>query len=169
MIKFFLIPIFTWQDELVAQIGLLEKKQNKIEQVLANNKSNVQINKALADELEKTKPLFASFESETNFKLNQQKLIERLLAKHKISLQNIGWQALTELVEQSVVRYPLKLTIKGESIDIINFMTEIESHLQLIEIADFNFSLKGQQDESLGRTIGYMTLNVFADNSGLSQ
>ncbi|WP_143764320.1 hypothetical protein [Cognaticolwellia mytili] len=166
IVKFLFLPIITWQDELIAQITQLEKKQNKITQVLANNASNLGLNKALGIELEQVRPLFATFKSVASFKLEQQKLIEKMLAKHKLTLQDIGWQTLTMLPSLSKSRYPLKLTVKGKTIDIINFTAELETYQQFIEISKFNLSLKGQQNNNLGRINGRITLNVFANDVG---
>ena len=160
-IKFVIVPIFSWQATQWADLQRLEQKQYKISQVLQQQNSNSQVNAALTVALNQAKPLFFPDQLETDFKLTQQKILEALLDKHDLKLQNIGWETSTRLTDLDLVRYPIKLSLMGKGINIIEFITAIESKRQYIQVHDFNLSFKGQGDKNLGRITGSMTLHLF--------
>lgn len=161
--KFLVVPIIEWQNAMVAEIRLFEKKQHKISSVLKNNAYNKQLNKDLNAELEKINQLFYPFQTDAAFKLAQQKEIEALLAKHKLILENIGWKVSSVFAAVSVIQYPVKIAINGKSTDIINFIGELDKYEKYIEVVNFNLSFQGQNNQQLGRLTGNLSLNLFAN------
>lgn len=167
MAKFIVVPIFTWQDTIIAEITLLNKQQHKINSVLEQSSGNGQLLEQVNRVLTQAEPLFTPFKDEASFKLEQQQMIEALLVKYQLRSQNIGWEASKSFDEISVIRYPITLVLSGNSTDIIEFLAALESMSQLIEIASMNVSLKGQRDKKLGQiTNGNLTLYLFADQQG---
>lgn len=163
IIKIIIVPVFEWQNELITDIVLLVKKQNKIENVLSQYEKNKKQNELLSMELSKTQQLLFPNQSETDFKLTQQKMLEALLAKHNMKSQNMGWQTYSVLSELSATRYPIKMNITGKHSNLINFVSDIENNKPLIELNSFNVSFKGQREQNLGRITASLTLYLYAD------
>jgi len=161
--KMIIVPIFDWQNALVAEITLLEKRQNKITHVLGKHSHNEQENNELTIELDKLTTIFFPLQTEADFKLTQQKMLESIMAKHTLKSQNIGWQTAKILPEISAIRYPIKMSIEGKHINLINFISDIETSTQHLEIIDFNVSFKGQREKGLGRVTGSLTLYLYAN------
>lgn len=165
IVKFIVTPAIEWQNEILADIQLLEKKKNKVANVLAKrDKSTIDYKKLSAFVEQGNKVLFP-YQQEAAFKLSQQKALESLLTKHNLRVQNIGWQVSTIQEELSVIRYSIQIRFSGESINAIKFMAAIESQEYLIDIKDFNVSLKGQKDQTLGRIDGQVSLYLYVTNS----
>lgn len=163
--KFVVVPVIDWQSNIIADIRLLEKKQAKITTVIATQDDNQKIGVKLSNIIAHVDTLFFPYQGESAFKLSQQKMLEALLAKHELKSQNIGWGIITPLDELSAVRYQLQMRFSGSSINVIEFISALESHPQLIDVIDFNLSLKRQRDEYLGTMSGRMTLHLYADNT----
>jgi len=161
VIKFVVLPVFAWQDNLLAEISLLEKKQNKINHVLRHSEKNKHLSDELTQLLAPANQLLYPLQTEASFKLQQQKMFETLLAKHKLTVQDVGWKAATPYDELAMVRYPIDIRFTGNTLDVIEFISELESATQRLAISSFNFSFKGQSEKRLGRVNGKVTLHLF--------
>jgi hypothetical protein len=51
-----------------------------------------------------------------------------------------------------ITRYQVQIKLKGNVSNIVTLITELESQAQRIEVHNFNISLKGQNQQSLGKT-----------------
>lgn len=163
--KFLLIPVIEWQDTITSDIQLLEKKSQKVDRVIAGESNTNKINLLLSEEVAKGNKLFFSHQTQSKFKLGQQKLIESLLDEYQIKSQNIGWQTPSELASLQVIRHPLQLRFSGKTLDVIKFIASVEKSQEKIEVSDFNLSLKRQSENSLGQCDGRLTLNFYVNSS----
>jgi len=163
--KFIIMPIFIWQDALLADIRVLTTKQQKISKVLANQHNNQQLAEQLLTSLKPVDALFFPYQSETRFKLSQQKMLEALLAEHNLNVGNVGWQVTTAFEQLNVTRYPINIRFTGKTADTIKFIAAIESNSRHIEISKLNLTLKGQRGEKIGRINGNITLRLFMEQS----
>lgn len=161
--KFFVIPIFDWQNTVLSEITLLEKKQDKISNVLKQQDDNIRANEQLSLIITQVEQLFFPFQTEAAFKLEQQKLLESLLSKHNLASENIGWQATSRVDLLDVIRYTIQIRFTGQSTDIIEFIAALETNKQRIEVVDFNLTLKGQQAKKLGRMNAMITLSFYVN------
>ncbi len=166
--KFIVVPVFDWQAEILAEITLLEKQQSKITKVLGQKNNTTSANSGLMAALKQAEGLFFPFKTETSFKLTQQKMLEVLLAKYDIRSQHIGWQTATNFKELAVIRYPIQLRFTGKTKDVIDFMVALEAKNELIEINDFNLSLKRQSEQRLGNINGRLTLHFFVNEAAMN-
>jgi len=165
VVKFIIIPVFDWQNDVLAKITLLEKKQHKIDKVLLHKDDNTQLNNQLTSVLKQVDGMFFPFQTEANFKLNQQKMLESLLTKHNLTTQNIGWKTSSSFAELDLVRYPIDIRFTGKTTDVIEFIAALEANKQRVEIKTFNLSFKGQREKSLGRINGNITLYLFLEGN----
>lgn len=165
VIKFVIVPVFTWQDEVLADISYLEKKQDKINSLLKNSKSNNRVNDELILMLTPANKLLFPLQKEASFKLKQQERIETLLAKYKLQVQHVGWQVSTYFNKLSIVRYPIEIRFTGKTLDAIDFINALEIATPHIDIRDFNFSFRGQIDKNLGRITAKITLHLYVEKN----
>lgn len=165
IIKFLLMPIFTWQAQLIADNTYLEKKQQKVANVLNSNNNGEQLAKQLTNTLQQANKMFFPFQTAASFKLTQQKNLEALLSKYELKSQNIGWQVSSLLKKIAVTRYSMQVRFTGKATDVIDFIAALEAQQQRIEINDFNFNIKGQRKKSLGRINGRVTLYFYVNQN----
>ena len=161
--KFFIVPVFEWQDRQLAEIKLLDKKQHKISTVLKEKDNITKLNKKLETILEQVDGFISPYQDEAKFKLNQQKMLESLLAKFNLTTQHVGWQAARPEDEFLLTRYPILIRFSGKTTDVISFLAATDMNPQRIEVNEFNFSLKGQREKSVGRINGSVTLFLFME------
>ena len=163
--KFVLVPVIEWQDAMIADIQLLEKKSQKVARVISGESNTNEINLLLSEEVAKGNKLFYPHQAQSKFKLQQQKLIESLLAEHQLKSQNIGWQTPSELTFIQVDKHPLQLRFSGKTLDVMKFIAAIEKLEKKIEVSDFNLSLKKQNENSLGQCDGRLTVNFYVNST----
>jgi len=163
--KFIFLPVIDWQNTMISEIQLLEKKSLKVARVIAGQSSTSKTNLTLSKEVERGNKLFYSHQAPSKFKLTQQKMVESLLDKYQLKSQNIGWQTPSELISLQVIRYPLQLRFSGKTLDVIKFIAATETFERNMEVNNFNLSLKRQDDSSLGYFNGKLTLNFYVNSS----
>jgi len=162
VIKFAIVPIFEWQDSQLSEVKLLTKRLNKIEQVLANENENSALNQKLQLTLGKGEKALFIYNTESTFKLAQQKFIQSLLNKHNLKLQNIGFQAQTFIPEFKAMQFSVQVRFTGKTEEAIALVNTIEQNEERIAIDKFNLSFKGLGNKSLGRANGMLTLFLYA-------
>jgi len=160
--KLIIVPVLNWQEDKLADIRLLEKKQHKIASVLARNNKNKQLNTELSAVLKKTTRIFFPYQKETDFKLTQQKLLETLLTKHNLTIKNIGWQAPLVFEELFAKRYEIQIRVNGKITDIVEFMATLEANPQYIDISHFNLIVKKKKNEVVGDANGRFNLYLYS-------
>lgn len=162
VIKFAIVPIFEWQDSQLSEVKLLTKRLNKIEQVLANENENSVLNQKLQLTLGKGEKALFNYNTESTFKLAQQKFIQSLLNKHNLKLQNIGFQAQTFIPEFKAMQFAVQVRFTGKTEEAIALVNTIEQNEERIAIDKFNLSFKGLGNKSLGRVNGMLSLFLYA-------
>lgn len=163
--KFIIVPIFLWQEQLVHENRSKEKKLIKITNVLTTTDKVDTFNQTLANLLAQAEKLFFPHQSDSDFKLNQQQMLEGLFNKYNLRTNNFGWQTSTELKKEGLKRYQVNIRFDGNFVDIIAMYTNLESLTPWLEIDNFNISTKGQQKNALGYIKGgRVTVNLYMQN-----
>jgi len=162
--KLVIMPVFDWQNNQLKKIVLLEKKQQKISEVLTGQSTTQALNIQLSKINKQGDGLFFAYQDESAFKLKQQKKLEGLLAEYDLKSERIAWQVTIEIGELMLKRYQVQIGLKGKTNKIIKLMMALESNDKRIEVKGFNVSFKGQRDKNLGQITGKLTLQLYAKN-----
>ncbi|SFC52347.1 hypothetical protein [Pseudoalteromonas denitrificans] len=162
--KFIFVPIFDWQNKQLQSIKLLEKKQQKMTSVLTSKNETNEANTSLIKINSVGESFFFPYQTESAFKLKQQKMLETLVTKHKVQIERIAWQVITVFEDLSVKRYQLQLSIKGKTNQVVELFSAFENNEKLIDIKNFNVSFKGQRENTLGQLSGNLTLQLYVIN-----
>jgi hypothetical protein len=165
-VKFIMVPIFSWQDEVLSDIHRQEKQLLKVAKVLNNDGQVNELGQQVIIDLAAAEKLFFPLNSESSFKLAQQQLIEGYITKHKVALTNLGWQSATELKESALMRYQLSIRFDGLFVDIVTLFAELENHSPWLQIAEFNLSSKAQSSDDIGYIKGgRAVINLYMNTS----
>lgn len=166
-VKFVLLPIYQWQEGKLHTVQMLQKKQQKVANILQFKNEEREKYITLKDNVAKGESIFFPYQKESDFKLAQQKLIENLLVKNKVTASNIGWQVTSPLPEYKTINYQLKLQFSGKHLDVVNLIYSFEKNAQRIEIADFNLNIQGQSGDKLGNINGWFIINFYAFDASM--
>jgi hypothetical protein len=163
--KFVVVPIFMWQDQILVEIKEQEKKLGKTALLLAKEDGFNRLNQQIEQQLEQAEQLFYPYQTGSAFKLQQQKHFEDLVLEHQLTLSSFSWQANSEDKELQIMRYQVRVRLKGNISRLVSFISALESQKQRVEVYDFNISMKGQNKQSLGRTKNAVfTLRFYVNN-----
>ncbi|MDX2369998.1 MAG: hypothetical protein QNK36_16610 [Colwellia sp.] len=165
-VKFIILPVFTWQGEVLSEIVRQEKKLAKVKKVLNNDGQENKLGQRVISDLVTAEQLFFSLRTESDFKLEQQQLIEGFIEKNHISLTNLGWKSASELKEVAIKRYQVSIRFNGLFVDVVTLFSELESHSPWLKIEEFNLSSKVQSNDDIGYIKGgRATINLYMNTT----
>lgn len=166
-VKFVLVPIYQWQEGKLYTVQMLQKKQQKIANILQYKNEEREKYITLKENVAKGESIFFPYQKESDFKLAQQKLIESFLVNNNVAASNIGWQVTSPLPEYKAINYQLKLQFSGEYLNVVNLIFSLEKNVQRIEIPDFNLNIQGQSGDKLGNINGWLIINFYAFDASM--
>ena len=163
--KLLVEPIINWQNQQLVDNQTLAKKVHKTAQLLNQQTALQSATDQVSTELVQLQQFYYPYQEQSQFRLTQQQAIEKLIAQSHLSLTNIGWQPAFVLPNTPLQRQQLTLNVSGKSIDFVGFIQQLERVQPYIEVAEFNVSLKGQNDTSLGRVNGSLRLIYYVQQT----
>ncbi|CAH9056794.1 hypothetical protein PSECIP111854_01865 [Pseudoalteromonas sp. CIP111854] len=159
--KFFIVPIYDWQNSVIDDNKQLTLRTAKIARVIANEEKN-QLHLATLDtELERAEQLLFNFETDVQFKLSRQKELEQLFAKHNANLSSIGWQPVIYFDGVKIKKLVADIRLRASSIEMIKLFNELENKTK-VGVESFNFDINSR-GSMLGTMQGTMTLNYYLE------
>ena len=168
--KFIVVPIIIWQDQLLLEIAMQEKKLGKSDVLLSKKSDHHTINDKLKGKIAEIETLFYPYQKGSTFKLERQKKFESIIEQYQLKLKSFYWQAVSNEDNLDVMRYTVKIKITGQVSDIINMLTLLESQSHYIEIQSFNVLISRKDYKSLGyvKTSNF-TLRFYVNNKADSK
>jgi len=161
VVKFIIVPVLDWQNEIKTEIENKSRQLAKMERATDNVDDYQRHIKELNQSIEHQLKLFYPFSLESKFKIDYQKRLEAIAAEHNVLLTNIGWNSVLTVSEQRLEQYEVAVYYRGETIDFARFIKAIESTEQVTNVKDLNMSFRGQRDEKLGKISGNFVLNFY--------
>lgn len=165
--KIVIIPIVDWQDEQLMKLGLLEKKANKIQQLLLNNNETVIRSSDLQQRLSELSLKFYNNQETEVFKLQQQKLIESELKKYHIAVKNIGWNKYSEVENTPLFEYQIEYNVIGKTENVINYLLSLSSSKRHIDIKSLRLSFLKSSKGKLGEVTARIKQNYYMVKNSL--
>ena len=148
--KFIMVPILEWQDTNLLKLALLERKINKVEQLLTNKVSIEKSQNDLSEHLKKLNHNFFQPQPVEEFKLQQQKLIEQELTSLGLNINSIGWKNNQNLDNAPLTQFQVDIGFSGKSEQVIEYLLSVSSHVPISEVMVMNLSFQRQQIGQLG-------------------
>lgn len=151
LFKFIIVPIFEWQDTLIAENKLLERKAKKVDGLLADESQ-------LNTDLENSKVALSSIikyfypqQEQQEFRLEQQKKLEKELSKYDLKSTSVGWQNTFEVPDTPLVRFQLQYAFNGDSEKVIAYLLSQQNVSYWQEVETLNINVRRQQAGELGQ------------------
>jgi hypothetical protein len=152
LVKVVIVPIFDWQDIMITDIKAQQKKLAKTEGVLGKENKLATFNQQISEQLNNIDKLFYPYQTESSFKLAQQKHFESLISEYKLKVRSFSWQAASQNKEIQSIRYQVQLRVSGDINNMIDFITAIETQGTYVDVNRLDISIKSQNEKSLGTT-----------------
>jgi hypothetical protein len=149
-LKFILIPIIDWQNEQINSVLILERKIAKIENLLLSDDLFNEQHTNLSNALSNIEHGVFSYQEESTFQLQQQKIVESDLLKNALKISSIGWGNVVELDGLPLLQYPLEYRITGKTNKIIEYLIQLKTQDKLPDIKALNLSFRNQNQGELG-------------------
>jgi hypothetical protein len=166
-LKFLLVPLYQWQNDTLWSISQNDKRLSRANSAITNINSNRAQLAILQQQRSKLQALFYPWQAEASFKLEQQQILEALLAKHNFKVNNIGWTYSAKILGQPFIKHQLSVSFAGETFELPKLYLALENKPQWIEVVNFSFNLIGQKEQTLGKFRGSLDLVFYqiADSS----
>jgi hypothetical protein len=165
VLKFLLVPLIQWQNETLWSIKQNHKRLSHAATASVNMSTNQRELSRLQQQLKQIQGVFYPPQKEASFKLEQQQLLESLLAKHHFTVSNIGWTYSAQVLGQPLIKHQLSVSFDGDTFDLPSLYLTLDRNPQWIDVMSFSFNLMGQNEKSLGRFRGSLDL-VFYQLAG---
>ena len=167
--KFIVVPSFTWQDTLIAENKLLQRKVQKVRYLLADES---QLTAQLVKEqkqLNKVTQYFDSYQDEQVFRLAQQKIIEQQLSTFELKSSSIGWQNVVKIPNTPLTRFQLQYSFSGKGEQIIAYLLAQQSLKKWHDIESLNINVRRQKAGRVGQMtvttrVSFFMLNKESNN-----
>ena len=165
VLKFLLVPLIQWQNETLWSIKQNHKRLSRADTATVNISANQRQLGTLKLQLEQIQSVFYPPQKEASFKLEQQQLLESVLAEHNFKVSNIGWTYSAQVLGQPLIKHQLSVSFDGQTFDLPNLYLALDNNSQWIDVLGFSFNLIGQNENSLGKFRGSLDL-VFYQHAG---
>ncbi|WP_448552124.1 hypothetical protein [Thalassotalea montiporae] len=155
-IKFIVVPIFEWQDELRAESAQLERKAAKTEAAIAQSDTLIKYNQNLKQQLEIIKSSIDEYDDLGKYQVAKQQQIERVFSEYSLDIKALTWH---EPVPNQVGT-TLKINVRFSGL-VKNFMKAqfaLYKSTQSLTIDSFSLNTRFQTDDSLGKTNGNLLI-----------
>jgi hypothetical protein len=161
LLKFVIVPIFTWQNQQLSHLANLQKRASKSHSVITNQALIKASQQQVTAQLSSINELFITYQNEAEFKLTMQQKIEQKVEKYQLQITNSSWLPSIVVANELLIRHQLRLTIKGEMLNFISLVTLLESSTPKSELKSLNVNLKGQSRSNLGVIEGTLELAFY--------
>jgi hypothetical protein len=160
-IKFAVIPLLNWQNEMILSNSLLTKKLFKSSQAIDNQDLyQLELSK-IEQQLNQGEQLFFNYTPQSLFQLTQQKNIEQLFNQHNIKINGFRWKVPQTKKQWQLILNEVKISFKGTVIDLQQLQMSLESQKQWFDNYDFNYTLDVRHEKRLGKVSGRMSLKLY--------
>ncbi|MBE0369292.1 MULTISPECIES: hypothetical protein [Pseudoalteromonas] len=151
LIKFVLLPWYSWQESLYASNTLLANKVTKSALLLDNESPLEESRQLYNDAINRIKTHFFQESTSEKLKLELQKKLELLLKERTLSSNSIGWQNSYTFPNSQITKHQLSLHFSGDTQNAVAFFLDLAQLPQVLEYEAFNFNLMRQRAGGLGR------------------
>ena len=156
-VKFGVVPLVAWQERQIESISVKRLQLFKLESLVEHRDGYLSAVRELDESLLLAKE--RSWVSESSTQLDLHKRIERIFDRHNVVMESFSWvfDGGSELRElRAAVR------LEGESVGVIEALLEMSVSAKVIKQVAWNYRLKNNGKDSLGRISGDVTLEFYA-------
>jgi len=158
IVRFILVPIFTWQQEQIEQIDAKSQRLNKSSNVIARIpliKESLGQLKLKNNQLQK---IYYNHASLNGLKLQLQQQIETLFTQHNIKVKNFTWVAE---ISGDLIQERARISYEGTTKDFARLQLAIARLPKLLNVVQWTMNIRGMKELSLGKVVGRIVLTAY--------
>lgn len=156
LMKFIIVPIFEWQDDILNQSQDLQFKLDKSKSYINNldklENQKVKLQEDLTVKLESVE----RFQVLPRYQIAKQKQLEQLFAEKKMTIKSLVWRDPVEL--EKGMQLSVVIQFSGKLKDYISMQMALAGYSSSIEIGIIGLSIRNQTQQSLGSATGNMVI-----------
>ncbi|MFT5755299.1 MAG: hypothetical protein ACI9LM_000006 [Alteromonadaceae bacterium] len=160
-VKFVIVPLFDWQNEMITTNALLTKRLVKSSAVIDNQALFQSQLSKMDKQLEKGEQLFFANSPQSLFQLAQQKKLEQLFTQHNMTINGLRWKVPITKKNWRLILNEVRFTFKGSVADLQQLQMTLESQVQWYDNYNFNYTLDERHEKKLGQVSGRMSLKLY--------
>ena len=161
LIKFALMPVLEWQNDLIEQTAQLERRNNKSQDLLLkqpNMEANLEQVKQTYQQLVATYPRFSDTPS---FRLETQIRFESLLKAGNLRQKKFFWRSNEdEQVFGTLHKAKFNVNFIGQGKDFALFHARLAAEHRQFKVLNMSAALRTQKADSFGRVKGSFTVEA---------
>lgn len=165
-LKFILIPLIQWQDNQINTVAMLERKIEKVDNLLLSDNVLNEQYLALSNALSNLEHEIFLYQEESTFQLKQQKIVESNLLKNILKVSSIGWQNTVELTQLPLLQFSLEYRISGKTNNVVEYLTQLKAQDKTPDIQALNFSFRNQNQGKLGSVSARIRVTYYMFKNG---
>lgn len=156
LLKFVVLPIIEWQNEMILEAGHLQKKIDKSKSHIKRMPELYEYQRQLEASLTLVKAKVERYNNENRYQISKQREFESLFKKHKLTITSSHWKDVIKSEEGAT--FQLQMQFRGMLKDLIVLQTEINLMRPSVTIGNLGVNIQGQQPNSLGSMTGNMVV-----------
>ncbi len=165
IVKFIVVPIYTWQQDIISENLMLEKRLVKSLNALNNlpetERGLIEIEARIAE----IQNIIFPFQAENLFQLQQQQSIEKIFDSQTIKISNLGWQLPYRLKEHPIIEHEVNISFSGEVVNLQQLQVMLEQKEQWFNISELNYRFEKKRAKRLGDVNGRMKVKLYMRDS----
>ncbi|MCQ8879459.1 hypothetical protein NQT69_15770 [Pseudoalteromonas shioyasakiensis] len=154
-------PLWISYQELKQQNSMQQKRANKLAELLKQQQTLIEQLEVVHNNAEQILDYVFVKNSESDFKLTAQQLIEKTFNSAQCEIDRLGWQGQTPLNDK-IVQWRLNVRFKGSSLCVLNVTKQLELLTPLVRFTEYNYIARrweGKHDQSLTGDIDILMWN----------
>lgn len=161
-IKFLLMPVIDWQDQLIDTTAQVEKRNLKAENLLASE-SDIIMQLAETDkQLKALFDLYPKYPDSTIFRLDTQTKLEKMLRQHSLRQTQFFWRTdEDEQVKGQLYMATFNVNFVGKAKVFAAMHTKIAAEQKHFRVRNMRINYRGQKAESFGYADVILTIEAY--------
>jgi len=161
LVNFIFVPLIDWQDSLIGEIRLKEKRLHRSEALVQSYPSYLHQLKQLQQLDDSVRQHYYPYTTESTFKLQIQSWIEQTVVGNGLSVQSVGW-GRTKLREDTHSKvFSLNLKVRGKLGAFIALHQSLESTGLKLSFEEMRLNIKRASKTNLGNVEGNLKIKLY--------
>lgn len=163
-IKFAVMPVIDWQNDIIEEITQHQKRVDKSERLIASGPELLQKLSSFSQEYKTQTEAYPSFADATLFRLETQMSFEILLKADNLRKLRFFWRSdVDEVAFDNLYTASFNVDVSGSIKDIALFHSRLIHEYPQFKVRNMSHSLRAntQNDKSMGVASSTFTINTY--------
>lgn len=162
LIKFVLMPVVLWQDEVMADIARHEQRNAKAGRLVDNQAQLKAQLSALGENYQAQVEAFPRYATAAGFRIETKIKLDNLLKQKNLAVARFTWRdEVDSEVFPGMFKARFNVSFSGKLKDFALLHAALDSSEKAFRISNFGSNIKAQSKTSLGTVRGSLTVEAY--------